>query len=568
MSILLTCGGREVRVEDGGESVLAAAQAAGLPVEAACGGRGSCGRCGVFLEEGDYRIFGEKVSVGAGERREELACVTFFDGPDARVVVPRTTALDSTGASIETEIRLPPFVLNPVVRRTIATQPAQRVLGLAVDIGTSTVAAALVDLEKGEVTDRTSRFNQQALRGDDVASRIAQCESEPNVRALQHLVLEHTINPMAVELCERNACSRDEIRAVAVAGNTVMSHLFLGLSPFSIGRLPFTPLARSFGDMSASRLGLHAHPEAPVYVVPCVSGYVGGDIVADLHVTGLASRSGVCLLVDIGTNGEMALVEGGRIRACATAAGPAFEGAGLLHGCRAVAGAIEHIDFDAGLVFRCSTIGGGAAVGFCGSAAIDFIAQGMEAGLINAMGRFDLELLKARGRYRHVRVRHGWSHGCLVLDGGPTATGEDLVITEFDVSQIMKAKAAIYAGLKTMLHVAGRHPRDLDRVILAGGFAKHLRLERAIRIGLLPRLPVEKFEIAGNGSLAGAVLALLDKASRDDYQRLMDLPEVIELNLTEEFATCFSDALALPHLEPEEFAFGNQEIREDSGGTG
>lgn len=551
MAIILKSGNRETVVRQRDISALAAAQIAGIPVEATCGGAGSCGKCSVFLEEGDYEIFGEKIRVEAGERREELACQTFFRGPDARVVIPSAAGLESEGARIETEISLPKFMMDPVVRRDAGATKAP--LGLAVDIGTSTVAAALVNLETGVVIDRATRFNQQALRGDDVASRIAQCESDANVRTLQQLVIEHTINPMAVELCDRNAITRDEIRAIAVAGNTVMSHLFLGLSPFSIGRLPFTPMARKFAEVPASRLGLHAHRDAPIHVVPCISGYVGGDIVADLRVTEFASRKGAWLLIDIGTNGEMAFIENGKIFACATAAGPAFEGAGLLHGCRAVAGAIEHIEYDASLDFRCATIGGGAALGFCGSAAIDFIACGMDAGLINMMGRFDLDMLKACGRYQQVRVRHGFSHGCVVVDAAKSATGEALVITEFDVSQIMKAKAAIYAGLKTMLQLSGCHPRDLDGVILAGGFAKHIRLPNAIRIGLLPALPVGQFEIAGNGSLAGAVLSLLDTTSRDEFNRLMDVPEVIELNLTKDFATYFSDALALPYLEPEEF---------------
>lgn len=549
MAIVIKTGNREVATHPSARPVLEIAREAGVNISASCGGAGTCGKCTVFLEAGKYRVFGEEITVSEGERREELACVTYVTGPDARIAVPREASSSAAGARIETEVSLPAFHLKPAAHARVKG-PA---LGLAVDIGTTTVAAALVDLHGGTVMDRESRFNQQVLRGDDVASRIAQCESDENVRALQQLVIGHTINPMADELCERNNRPVDEIAAVTVSGNTVMSHLFLGLSPFSIGRIPFTPLARNYAGVAAAKLGLHAHPEAPVYVVPSASGYVGGDIVADMHVTGLPARRGAVLLVDIGTNGEMALIEGGKLLACATAAGPAFEGAGLLHGCRAVAGAIEHIDFDAGLDLRCEVIGDVPAVGICGSAAIDFIARGMAAGLINTMGRFDIDLLKERERYERVRVCKGWSHGCVILRGGETSTGEPIVITEHDISQVMKAKAAIYAGLKTLTHLRGRHPRELDRVILAGGFAKHLRLSDAIAIGLLPAIAAEKFEVAGNGSLAGAVLALLDTTARDSYARLIDAPEIIELNLTRDFATFFSDALALPHLEPGEF---------------
>lgn len=550
MAIVIKTGAREVTVPLSDRPVLEIARDAGVHIAASCGGGGTCGKCTVFLEAGAYRIFGEDVVVNEGERREELACVTFVTGPDARIAVPREAATDAAGARIETEIRLPPFRLQPVAH----ARGAGRALGLAVDIGTTTVAAALVDLKSGSVLDRESRFNQQVLRGDDVASRIGQCDRAENVRALQQLVIAHTINPMAAELCERNACAAADLAAVAVAGNTVMSHLFLGLSPFSIGRLPFTPVTRNYAEVAAAELGLHARPDAPVYVVPSASGYVGGDIVADLHVTGLPARAGAVLLVDIGTNGEMALVEDGRLLACATAAGPAFEGGGLAHGCRAVAGAVEHVDFDAKLDFRCAVIGGVPPVGICGSAAIDFVACGVASGLINLMGRFDLDALKTSGRHERVRVRNGWSHACVVVPGNDTATGEPLLITEHDIAQIMKAKAAIYAGLKTLSHLRGRHPRDLDRVILAGGFAKHLRLANAIAIGLLPDVPLDRFEIAGNGSLAGAVLALLDTTARDAYARLIDAPEIVELNLTRDFATFFSDALALPYLEPDEFS--------------
>ncbi len=555
MSLIIKSGGREVAARKTDEPLLAAIQAAGIPIEASCGGRGVCGRCSVFLEHGTYKIFDETVEVNSGERREELACVTRVASADARVAVPRQTFAESAGARIETEIVLPEFKSNPAVHRgeIVNGSAVKRALGIAVDIGTSTVVAALVDCETGNVIDRASRFNQQVLRADDVASRIAQCGCAENVRALQQLVIAHTINPLIEEICERNDLRPEEIFAAAIAGNTTMSHLFLGLSPFSIGTLPFTPVARKYPEIAAAKLGLRVHPAAPVFVVPCASGYVGGDIVADIHVTGLPAQSGLCLLADIGTNGEMALAENGKILACATAAGPAFEGAGLLHGCRAISGAIEHIEFEKDLHFRCKVIGDSQPVGFCGSAAIDFIACGMESELINTMGRFDIDLLKSRGRYKHVRVRNGWSHGCCVVDGFETSTGEPLVITELDVSQILKAKAAIYAGLKTMMHLRGKHPRDLDRVILAGGFAKHIRLANAIKIGLLPPVAMENFEIVGNGSLAGAVLALADTTSRDAYAQLIDAPEIVELNLVPEFATFFADALALPYLEPEEF---------------
>jgi len=622
MGLTLKSAKREVTVPVSEAPLLEQVRDAGLPLEAACGGKGICGRCAVFLEEGRYRVCDESIAIEPGERREELACMTCVEGDEARVVIPTVSALDEEGASIEQEIALPPHEERPLLRRVIvelreagsgpsnthadrlrealreqgfdvaspdhgmlarlsnlATRSKRSLevvveqapglsrvidvrpnedstgplLGLAVDIGTTTVVVAAMDLASGHVMGRVSRFNQQILRGDDVGARMAQCEDEAGVRMMKNLIVAKTINPLVKDLAKILACDIDDFKIMVMAGNTVMQHLFLGWSPRSIGAVPFTPVAREYPRCTAQSVGLAMLPSAPVYLVPAVAGYVGGDIVADLLVEDPARDGGTRLLVDIGTNGEMILAHEGRLLACATAAGPAFEGGGLMQGCRAVQGAIDKLEVAPDDSMTWSSIGNAPPIGFCGSAIIDFIASARRSDLLNLMGRFDIERLREAGCLMALPLRHSSVHACRVVAADESGLGEELLITEPDIEQVLKAKGAIYAGMKTLLAQVGLHPRDLDGVVLAGGFARHLNIEHAIEVGLLPKLPLDRYTVIGNGSLTGAALTLLDSTQLDAARKIIDRPEVVELNLTKEFANFFAEALALPYLEPDEF---------------
>ena len=426
-------------------------------------------------------------------------------------------------------------------------------LGLAVDIGTTTVVAMLVDLNLGKVLAKASMYNQQIAKADDVASRISYCSSADAVGELQRLVVDDTVNQLVRRLCQETGASGHQIGRLAVSGNTVMIHLFLGLSPESIGRIPFQPVANVHGEYVAEDLGLAIAPHGVVDVVPSVAGYVGGDVTSDMYVANLRMRSQPTLLVDIGTNGEIVFSEEGRMVACATAAGPAFEGYGLSHGCRASTGAIEHIRFDGSLEFELEVIGGTKPIGLCGSAIVDFVACGLHCGLLNRMGRFDVEMLKAGGRYLDDEQLCGTSKACLIADSAASGTGRPLFVSEQDLAEVMKAKAAVYAGMKTLLATQDRAFGDIERFCLAGGFARHLDLRNAISMGLLPELSLDRFDVIGNGSLAGAFLALVEFEAMAAYEALVRLPEVIELNLEATFESNFIDALALPNLNGEDF---------------
>ena len=443
-------------------------------------------------------------------------------------------------------------------------------VGAAVDVGTTTVVAMLVDLDRGAVLGKASRYNQQIRRADDVASRISHARTPAAVRELQQLVIDRTINPLLGALCRAQGLEPRQVCRITVSGNTVMAHLVLGLSPAGIGVLPFQPVTNHPEPVAARELGLAIHPDGLVEFVPSIAGYVGGDIVSDLYVSRLRRRPGLNLLVDIGTNAEIVLSDGHGLVACAAAAGPAFEGYGIAQGCRAAAGAIAHLRFDRCLAFSADVIGGVAPTGFCGSAVIDFLAEGRRCGLINALGRFDVGLLRDRGRHLLVDAPAGPSHACRIVGAEASGLGRPLFLSEADIAQVLKAKAAVYAGMRTLLEARGRTWGEVGRLFLAGGFARHIDLGNARVLGLLPDIPAARIEIIGNGSLAGAYAALVDRRALAACARLAQLPETLELNLQPTFAGHFVEALAIPHLDAAEFPSVVRQLRgcRAAGGSG
>lgn len=439
------------------------------------------------------------------------------------------------------------------VLRVATATPAAPPLAAAVDLGTTTVVLVLVDPASGHILARASKYNQQIRKADDVAARISFCRTAKALHTLQDLVIRHTINPLLEEACAQAGVAPDRVLHLAVAGNTVMSHLFLGLSPDSIGRLPFHGVRYTHPVYRAHALGLTMQHSGRVDVVPAVAGYIGGDIVADIHAAHLLRRNEPAVLVDIGTNSEIVYTENGQLWACATAAGPAFEGAGLLHGRRAAPGAIESVRIGPQLAIAYVVIGGGKAAGICGSGIIDFLAEGFRCGLINAQGRYDVERLKRHDRYAHIHMRRGSSHACVLVPAAESATGHALVVTESDIAQVLKVKASTYAGLKTLLHQKGRALHDIPRIVLAGGFARHINVANAITLGLLPDVPLDRFEVLGNGALAGAYLATMDVDALAAMENIARQPHVVELNRTADFEDNFIDALMIPNLNTKEF---------------
>ena len=540
---------------DEATTVAAALDRAGIQLNLRCGGEGICGGCRVLLGAGTFLTDGQMLTLAAGTQHEAFACQTYAISANAEISIPPASLLETSG-QIVSDFHAPKQLSTSTAQSTSAAAP----LAAAVDIGTTTVALVLLEPATGHILARASQYNQQIRKADDVASRISFCRTEKEVRMMQDLVIKKTINPLLEEVCATAGVKTERVQQLAVAGNTVMEHLFLGLPVESIGRLPFNAVRHIHPPCEAGTLGLAMALRGRVIVVPSVAGYIGGDITADIHAAHLLARGGESVLVDIGTNSEIVYALDGRLLACATAAGPAFEGAGLLHGRRAAPGAIEHVRCDASLDFQCNVIGGGKADGICGSGIIDFLAAGFRRGLINAHGRYDVERLKSCGRYAHSRIACGKSHACVLVPAAASATGHAVVITERDIEQTLKAKAATYAGLKTLLTLQGRSVRDISRFVLAGGFARHIDITNAIALGLLPDLSLDRFEILGNGSLAGAYLALTDTTALPAMEKASHLPKVIELNLTQDFEDNFIDALLIPNLNVEEFPSVNANI--------
>lgn len=434
--------------------------------------------------------------------------------------------------------------------------------GAAVDIGTTTVAATIVDLTNGNAVGNAVALNAQTALGDNVLTRINACMLKPHMTArMQHVVIRKTLTPLLAEAVRDANIEAGQLVCMVVAGNTTMLHLLLGVDPSSMGKAPFTPTFLDHRVLPARQLGLpygrspqtdsSAVPESttpqptalasgdcPVHLLPGAAAYVGADITAGILATGMAYREETSLLVDLGTNGEIVLRHGTHLLGCATAAGPAFEGAGLTYGVRAGRGAVGHIWLDDrnGLP-RIDVIGGDPPIGICGTAYIDFVARARHAGLLTTAGR----LVDTDAAAIEQHERHGAAY-CV-------ARGRDdqsLLITEQDIASLLQAKAAIAAGIHCLLKRASLTSDQVDTVFLAGGFGFHMHVDSLLGCGLLPGFAAEQVSLVGNTSLAGAYLALLDSGALDEIKRLSERIEIIELNLDPEFEFTYIDHLTLP----------------------
>jgi uncharacterized 2Fe-2S/4Fe-4S cluster protein (DUF4445 family) len=482
-----------------GQTVLEVIQKQGLPFSAPCGGKGTCGKCGVLLRDGD----------GLGYR---LACRTqVVAGMTVELGATETMLIEESG----TAVGLP-------------HDGSSTGLGIAVDIGTTTLACRLFDRATGTALKTAARINPQVVFGADVISRI----DVSRAGGLQdlHDALWRALDGLFVRLCTEAGVSTDDISSVVLAGNTVMEHIAAGLAPDSIGVAPYAPLSL-FGEERA----LPGCP-SPVYLAPCIAGYVGGDISCGMLATGIDSALEPVLFIDLGTNGEIALGSRDGIHCCATAAGPVFEGANILFGMPALTGAVSAVQ-DGDTHFTLEVIGGGRPIGICGTGLVDLVAFLFRHGIIDETGKLSPAAEVSPAFASNIGNEDGKAVFYLTDD-------RDVYLTQGDIRNLQLGKAAIAAGIEVLLEKSGIAPDDIRNLYLAGGFGRRLNLFSAATIGLIPKKLLGKARSVGNTSIEGASAALLSQEARDRLHGIAALSDYAELSTDPTFNAHFMDALA------------------------
>jgi uncharacterized 2Fe-2S/4Fe-4S cluster protein (DUF4445 family) len=426
--------------------------------------------------------------------------------------------------------------------------------GAAVDIGTTTVVVYLVDMTNGNIIGTSSTYNSQVKCGDDVITRIVYATERNGLKELQGLVVGN-INTLLTELLEKNRVPRGMIDYVVVAGNTTMEHLFYGIDPQYLREEPYVPTVTFFPLIRGKNVGMQVDPQAIIYSMPNVASYVGGDITAGVLVSQIHKQDTVSLFIDIGTNGEIVLGNKDWLVTAACSAGPAFEGSGIKFGMRAMEGAIEEVEIDPNTYevnFR--VIGDSKPIGICGSGMIDILAEMYLNGVIDQRG-------KIREEIGSKRIRRGESGLEFVIAWRvESAINKEIVITEVDLDNLIRAKAAIYAGFSTLLSHMDMRFADIEKLYIAGGFGRYIDVERAITIGMLPDLPVDRFQFLGNTSIMGAYYGLLCDRLRHEAEEIAKKMTYIELSMSRSFMDEYMSALFMPHTNLDAFPTVKREL--------
>jgi uncharacterized 2Fe-2S/4Fe-4S cluster protein (DUF4445 family) len=420
---------------------------------------------------------------------------------------------------------------------------SQRNYGLAFDIGTTTVHGSLVDHQTGRLLARKAAYNAQISYGEDVISRIIHAE-KPKGLQLMHDLVTNTINDLITKLLKNTDVVRDEIFSITLSGNTTMTHFLLSLEPHNIRRAPYVPVSTFFPPIRARDIDIDLPLRAVALVYPSISSYVGGDIIAGVMGSGMYRTDKVTLYVDIGTNAEIVIGNREWLVCAACSAGPAFEGGGITHGMRAAAGAIEDFSINP-LTYEPMniTIGHKPPVGICGSGLLVIIATLFEYGVIDRRGKFNRTL-------ETPRIRQGRSGYEYVLTWQKEAGGDsDIVITEVDIENFTRAKAAIYAGCKTLVEGVGLQITDLEQIILAGAFGSYIDLDSAMTVGLLPEIDPGKILYVGNGSLLGSWMSEMSNHIRRDVVEVVRKMTSFELSEVTDFKDQYIASLFLPHTD-------------------
>lgn len=619
--------GRRVEMKRGA-TVLAAIRAGGLESVAVCGGLGLCGTCRVLVANGGFTPPTDKereqlspAELSAGIR---LACqaAVMADGrvdvPPESLTTPQRLQFEGYATSVAVfdpavvalDVQVPPPALDDLRGdatrlRDAVTAAGQRVarvslavlasapltlraehwavrvavhrgaaadgageivallpegkvpLGAAIDVGTTKLAAYLVDLGTGETVAKGAAPNPQIAVGEDVMSRIAYADADESGARDLHARLVDGINQLLGELRGQiGAASWQLVDAVAV-GNTAMHHALVNLPLRQLGLAPYVPAVTEALELRSTDVGLDLAPGALTYLPPNIAGFVGADHTAVLLASGAAETRRTVLVLDIGTNTEISVARRGRLWTCSCASGPAFEGAHIRDGMRAAEGAIERVEYLDGR-FEVHTIGEGPPAGICGSGILDAVAACLKAGIVDGRGGVC--------RTHPAVTRSPEGPACILVPATLTAHGRDILLTRTDVGEIQLAKAAIRAGIELLIGAAGIEADALDEIIIAGAFGTYLSIASAIAVGMLPRLPPERYRQVGNAAGQGARQLLVSRQSRkmaDDIARRVCY---VELTIHPDFADTFTQELAFGQrpedLEPERIRAGSDDLRE------
>lgn len=483
----------------------------------------------------------DSVSRLKGALRREHRITTAAMSPDAIRQLPLALVQGQwkvTALVLEIH-RATPLVIGVEPGDTTARQHT-----VAVDVGTTSVEVSLIDVATDTVLAQLSEYNRQVKLGADVITRVIAGSSPAGLAQLQALIAE-TISHLVDEACDVANVSTESVDAYVIAGNTVMTHLLFGISPASIRTEPYVPVTTQFPLVAAHDLGLPGSQDAMVVAMPCPASWLGGDIVAGVVAAGIPWTNRLTLFVDIGTNGEIVLANREWMIGCACSAGPAFEGAGILHGMRAADGAIEHVRID-DRTFEPAilTIGNTKPLGICGSGLIDCVSELFLTGALGRNGKFT-QLAEGSSRLRQGERGPEF----VLVHASDSATGKAIVLTETDVESLMRAKAAIHAGIDVLAECVDVEIDQIEEVVVAGGFGHYLDLERAMVLGMLPELPLERFAFIGNSSLLGARRAATCTEMLKKAHDVSEMLTYVELSVNVGFMDLYMSSLFLPHTD-------------------
>jgi len=600
LRILFNPMGKVVEAERG-DNLLEVMRREGVRIEALCGGKGECGKCRVILEKGEVEKKSSLPDkfLKASELAEGyyLACMVRLKG-DCTFTIPTESRVDSPQILLSANI--PAQELAPSSQKFIAEQPSSgnllmpfkgirlrnyrgvqpRVseevlnrfqalsgkgkvsallsrtsgfpeiidvepgegiksnLGMALDLGTTTVVGLLVDLNTGAIVGKASEINRQITYGEELLTRISFARDEDGLRKMQGIVIE-TINDVIWKMTSEARVQADGITDLTIGGNTVMNHLFAGLDPKYLEEVNVA-VSREPIILKARELGLQVHPEAYVYCIPNVSRFLGGDAVGDIIASDMFKSDEMGLMVDLGTNGEIVFGNRSWLFSSSCASGPAFEGEGVRHGMRAARGGIDHVEIDPrSFKAKVSIIGGGKAKGICGSGLIDVVAELFRVGLMDFVGKLVPGVSPL--------IRDGkWGLEYLLVPSKATEIGKDIVLTQADLDYVIDSKAAACGAITVLMKKLKLGIGDVKHVYLAGAFGNYSDIDNVTRLGLLPEFPNAQFHLIGNGSLAGAYLSLVSMEKRREAREVAAKAVYVDLLMDTEFMEEYSKALYIP----------------------